>query len=71
MRPERWSQESQANYEVQLTRLQVALRAGETAQRLKQLRDEALLSFEALGYPDDWSRWDRAYEDARMKEVYQ
>lgn len=29
--------------------------------------DRALTIFENEGYPDDWHRWERAREDARME----
>lgn len=39
----------------------------------KKIMDEAqagMLAFEDIGFPDNWSRWQRAYDDAQNKLHY-
>jgi hypothetical protein len=46
-----------------------ALRSG-SRQRVLETCQKAFLTFEALGYPDDWSRWERAKDDASVGGVF-
>lgn len=61
-----WTTESQANYVQRKLALTRAVNAGDP-QTIVEVCNEAITSFEALGYPDDWSRWEIARYDALLK----
>jgi len=46
-----------------------ALRSGSRQKVLETCR-KAFLTFEALGYTDDWSRWQRAQDDASVGGIF-
>jgi hypothetical protein len=60
---------NQKEYKRLKGRLTRAINSGDS----RKIMDEAasgMLAFEDTGFPDDWSRWQRAYDDAQMKLNY-
>lgn len=47
-------------------RLTIAIKSGDAAKIQAEVR-RAMAAFEQKGYPDDWSRWERAADDATFK----
>ena len=59
----------QANFERQHRRLKAAQKTG-NAQTVRTVAVEGLASFERHGYPDQWSDWQRAADDADLAIRY-
>lgn len=57
------TQQEHRNLKSKLTR---AINSGD-ADTIERTVTEAFAIFDAKGYPDDWSRWTRARDDARLK----
>lgn len=50
-------------------RLTTAVKSKDKAKIISTC-DAAMRVFEAKGYPDDWSRWERAKQDAQMARIF-
>jgi hypothetical protein len=55
---------SQNRLKAATTKTEVAARASHVVQEVGR----AMAVFEAKGYPDDWSRWERARDDAQLSQ---
>jgi hypothetical protein len=61
-----WTPERQSEYRKLKTALTKAERAGDPSKVIEEA-ERGLAHFEEIGaYPDDWSRWERAKEDAQV-----
>ena len=59
---------TQAKYRQMKSALTRAINSKDT-QKIIRTATEALEYFEEAGYPDDWSRWERAKQDAEWKQA--
>jgi len=60
---------TQAGFEKLKSKLSRAIRSNDDAKIIKTC-DEALGIFEKEGYPDSWNRWQRAKDDAIVRQRY-
>lgn len=58
-----WTDQAQANYISRKRKLALAKASGDPDQIIRTCT-EAAQSFARLGWPDSWSDWRRAYDDA-------
>jgi hypothetical protein len=61
---------TQAEFKRLKTKLTRAINSKDNAKIIKTC-DEALAIFDEKGSPDDWSRWQRAKEDAIVRQRYE
>lgn len=60
---------TQAEFTKLKSKLTRAINSKDDAKIIKTC-DEALEIFDAKGWPDDWRRWERAKEDAVLRQRY-
>lgn len=60
---------TQSRYRTLKSNLTRAVNSGDYDRIIKTCND-ALAEFERDGYPDDWSRWERARDDAEFKRRF-
>lgn len=60
---------TQAEFKRLKTKLTRAINSKDDARIIKTV-DEAMAIFDEKGHPDDWNRWNRAKEDALVRQRY-
>ena len=63
---------TEATLNVEYPKMKAALtRAinGKNPDKIIKLCEKTLARFEEIGFPDDWSRWERAKEDAAFSKM--
>lgn len=61
---------TQKEYSNLKRRLTIAIKSGKSDKIIAEV-DRAMDIFMDKGYPDDWSHWQRAWDDAILKKTYQ
>ena len=65
--PSDWTPDRQAEYKKLKAALNKAIKSGDKAKIIAEAQ-RGLARFETIGFPDDWSRWERVRDDASRPE---